>query len=288
MLQQDGKSRVEADTRANLEEHLNAKTVEELKKELDMMFEREESEGIEADPKVVLEYYEAIEKKGQNKQTQYPGSFEESWATFTKNHPDLFPKEERKPRAPRFQLRHIIEAAVLAAILLAVSAAATDWPDYFVTWGKGILNIEPAMGVMELSEPSVDGYISLEEAVIDICGEGTSVPKWIPEKCIIKSIIVQRILDRTMITAIYESEEQQIAVRVTYYQDKAELSNIALEETEEDENATIYSKNGIDHLFISNFDRLHAVWKNGNCLYNISGVTSVGDLERMVNSSYGG
>ena len=44
MLQQDGKSRVEADTRANLEEHLNTKTVEELKKELDMMFEREESE----------------------------------------------------------------------------------------------------------------------------------------------------------------------------------------------------------------------------------------------------
>lgn len=288
MLQQDGKSRVEADTHANLEEHLNTKTVEELKKELDMIFEREEREGIEADPNVVLEYYEAIEKKGQNKQTQYPGSFEESWATFTKNHPDLFPKEERKPRAPRFQLRHIIEAAVLAAILLAVSATATDWPDYFITLGKGIFNMEPAAGVMELSEPSVDGYFSLEEAVIDICGENTSVLKWVPAGYAIKSVTVQEISDYIVIIAVYEGNGSQLTVRVTFYRDEAELLNISLEEIEEDEEATVYSRNNVDHLIISNFDRLQAIWKNGNCLYNISGEISAKDMERMVNSFYGG
>lgn len=288
MLQQDGKSRVEADTRANLEEHLNTKTVEELKKELDMMFEREESEGIEADPKVVLEYYEAIEKKGQNKQTQYPGSFEESWATFTKNHPDLFPKEERKPRAPRFQLRHIIEAAVLAAIMLAVSATATDWPDYFITLGKGIFNMEPAAGVMELSEPSVDGYLSLEEAVIDICGADTPVPRWVPKEYAIESVIVQEVSDYVVITARYKGDELQLMMRVTFYRDEAELLNISLEEIENDETSTVYKKNNIDHLFINNFDRLQAVWKGKNCLYNISGDISIEDMERMVNSSYGG
>lgn len=91
-----------------------------------------------------------------------------------------------------------------------------------------------------------------------------------------------------VITARYKGDELQLMMRVTFYRDEAELLNISLEEIENDETSTVYKKNNIDHLFINNFDRLQAVWKGKNCLYNISGDISIEDMERMVNSSYGG
>ncbi len=292
MFQQDGSGKLGADTHANLKEHLHTKTAEELEEELDAIFEREECEGVEADPKVVFEYYKAIEALKQNEETQTPGSFQESWATFTKNHPDLFPKEERKPRTRRLPLRHVVEAAVLLAILLAlaVSASGVDWPDYIIMLGKEILQIAPSeseSGVMELAEPNENGYTSLEDAVADLgTTQNVRIIDWVPARFSIQSVAVREYSIYTMASARLTSGESELILRISYYSDQEEMPDLACED--DDEKRKIYPFNGVEHVFTENFDRFQAAWKDGNLLYSISGAVTQEEMERMVNSTYGG
>lgn len=293
MFQQDGSGKLGADTHANLKEHLHTKTAEELEEELDAIFEREECEGVEADPKVVFEYYKAIEALKQNEEPQTPGSFQESWATFTKNHPDLFPKEERKPRTRRLPLRHVVEAAVLLAILLAlaVSASGVDWPDYIIMLGKEILQIAPSeseSGVMELAEPNENGYTSLENAVADLgTTQNVRIIDWVPERFSIQSISFKETEIYTTVLAVFKSEKSELVIRISYYFDKNEMPDLAFEQNR-DERQSIYKFADIEHLFSENFNRVQAVWKNGNIFYSVSGEVTREEMERMVNSTYGG
>lgn len=286
MFQQDGGSWVEAG--ANLKEHLSSKTAEELNAELDSIFEKEAREGIKADPKLVNEYFIAIEKKTQEQQTQVPGSFEESWATFTKNHPDLFPKEKAKPRNHTIRLHRVVEAIVLAATILVLSAAAFQWPDHVITWGKELLHISPApSGNMELPEPNADGYSTLAEAANDLGPGEISVPSWIPDTFSLDNIVVQDASSYKVVTAIYIADEGRVMIRVAYYYEVEKMPDFTYEKTTSEKQKK-YTRSGIEHFFVENFDRYQATWKNGNYLYSISGNISEKELERMVNSIYGG
>lgn len=284
MFQQNGKP----GANANFKKHLRSKSEDELKAELDAIFEKEEKTGIKIEPSLVTEYLSAIEEKEHNDQkTQPPGNFEESWAIFTKNHPDLFPKEKQSPQNRGTQARRFLEVVVLAAAILALSATAFDWPDYVVNWGKGLLHISPVIsGTMELPEPNVDGYISLEAAVADICGEDVEIPRWIPERFAIKTLAVQTTIHLSIITAIYESADSDLMIRISYYENLSEVPNLSFEEDENSQ--TTYKTNQIEHFIVNNFDRLQALWKKKNCLYSISGDVSMEEMERMVNSIYGG
>ena len=228
----------------------------------------------------------------QNEETQTPGSFQESWATFTKNHPDLFPKEERKPRTRRLPLRHVVEAAVLLAILLAlaVSASGVDWPDYIIMLGKEILQIAPSeleSGVMELAEPNENGYTSLENAVADLgTTQNVRIIDWVPARFSIQSVAVREYSIYTMASARLTSGESELILRISYYSDQEEMPDLACED--DDEKRKIYPFNGVEHVFTENFDRFQAAWKDGNLLYSISGAVTQEEMERMVNSTYGG
>ena len=59
MFQQDGRPKTGAD--AKFKEHLHQKSAQELRAELDMIFEEEARTGVNADPALVAEYFTAIE-----------------------------------------------------------------------------------------------------------------------------------------------------------------------------------------------------------------------------------
>lgn len=218
MFQQNGSHATNAGAKSK--KHLGAMSAQELKSELDAMFEREERTGEKADPELIAEYLTALERLDAEAAPPPPSHdhFEASWDRFTKNHPDLFPPA--KPKAQNWGKKAIrlFEVAVLAAAILIATAAAFRWPDYVVNWGKELFTIAPATsGVMELAEPNTDGYSTLAEAVVGVGMDDAETPSWIPARFSISDIIVQEVPAYTVATAIYTAEESELAVRITRY-----------------------------------------------------------------------
>lgn len=89
-----------------------------------------------------------------------------------------------------------------------------------------------------------------------------------------------------MASARLTSGESELILRISYYSDQEEMPDLACED--DDEKRKIYPFNGVEHVFTENFDRFQAAWKDGNLLYSISGAVTQEEMERMVNSTYGG
>lgn len=289
MFQQGGDhNQVRAEAKSK--KHLSSKSVEALKSELDAIFEREEREGIKADPELVAEYVAAINDMESDKcsQAQSHDDFEKSWAHFTKNHPDLFPPEKTKSRNWGKRILHLVEAAALIATILVVSAAALGWPDHIVEWGKELLRIAPPpSGVMELVEPNMDGYSTLAEATAGVGMDAAKNPLWIPDRFSISEIAVQEAPAYTVATAVYVADESELAVRISQYNKASDMPDFAFEKNDDDKQDEV-TKDGVTYLYTENFDTLRVTWKDGKCLYSVLGQISREDMDRMVNSFYGG
>ncbi len=289
MFQQDGDhNKVRAEAKSK--EHLSSKSVQELKAELDEIFNKEESTGVKADPELVAEYVAAINDMESDKrsQAQPHGDFETSWAHFTKNHPDLFPPTKTKTRNRGKQIGRYIEIAALIATILVVSAAACNWPDHIVEWGKELLRISPPpSGVMELVEPSMDGYSTLAEAVTGADMDGAHTPTWVPARFSIKDLAIQELNLYTAIIGVYTEDESELVIRITRYAEISDMPDFAFEKNDDNKQESI-TKDNITYYYTENFGTLRVIWKDGKCLYSISGEVSREEMDRMVNSFYGG
>lgn len=288
MFQQNGSHATNAGAKSK--KHLGAMSAQELKSELDAMFEREERTGEKADPELIAEYLTALERLDAEAAPPPPSHdhFEASWDRFTKTHPDLFPPA--KPKAQNWGKKAIrlFEVAVLAAAILIATAAAFRWPDYVVNWGKELFTIAPATsGVMELAEPNTDGYSTLAEAVVGVGMDDAETPSWIPARFSISDIIVQEVPAYTVATAIYTAEESELAVRITRYFNAEDVPYFNFEKNDDDKQDTV-TRGGITYNYTENYEILRVTWKDGKCLYSILGEVSREEIDQMINSIYGG
>lgn len=289
MFQQDGDhNQVRAEAKSK--KHLSSMSVEELKSELDAIFEREEREGINADPELVAEYVCAINNMDSDKcsQAQSHDDFEKTWAHFTKNHPDLFPPEKTKSRNWGKRILHLMEAAALIGTILVVTATACGWQDYIVEWGKELLRITPPpSGVMELVEPSTDGYTTLDEAVAGAGMNEAHTPTWVPARFSIKDLAIQEAPTYKNVTAIYVAGDSELIFRISRYPETEDIPYLNFEKNDDGKQIEL-TKDGITYYYTENYETLRVTWKDGNCLYSILGEVSREEIDRMVNSFYGG
>lgn len=288
MFQQNGNH--ETNAGAKSKEHLSSKSVQELKAELDEIFEKEENAGVKADPELIAEYLAAIEAMESDKcsQARSHDDFEKSWNHFTKNHPDLFPPQKTKTRSWSKQILRFAEVAAIIAALLIVSVATTKWPDHIVEWGKELLRISPpSSGVMELVEPNTDGYSTLAEAVTGVGMTDAHTPTWIPARFTIKDLAIQELSLHTMVAGVYTTDGSDLAIRITRYSKVEDVPNFNFEKND-DERQDEVTTDGITYYYTENFGNLRVTWKDGKCLYSISGEVTRKEIDRMVNSFYGG
>lgn len=268
--------------------HPGPKSARALRAELDEIFAKEASTGVKADPERVAAYVAAIEDAEADQHSAAPSQedFEKTWTHFTENHPDLFPPTKTKPRKRGRRILHFLEAAALIAVILVVTAAACGWQDYFLEWGRGLLRITPApSGVMALAEPNTDGYSTLAEAVADM--EDAHTPTWIPARFSIKNITVQELPAYKMATAVYMADKSKLLIRISRYLEVADIPYFNFEKND-DEKQTEVVKGGIVYYYTENGETFRVTWKDGNCLYSISGKVTREEIDRMVNSFYGG
>lgn len=270
--------------------HPGPKSARALRAELDEIFAKEARTGVKADPERVAAYVAAIEdaEADQHSAAQPQEDFEKTWTHFTENHPDLFPPTKTKTRKWGRRILHFVEAAALIAVVLVVTAAACGWQDYFLEWGRELLRITPTpSGVMALAEPNTDGYSTLAEAVAGAGMEDARIPTWIPARFAIKDLAIQELNLYTAVTGIYVTDESDLVIRIARYTEIGDMPDLVLEKNNDDTQEKVFT-NGITYLYSENFETLRITWKDGNFLYNILGKVSNEEMDRIVNSFYGG
>ena len=270
--------------------HPGPESARALRAELDEIFAKEARTGVKADPERVAAYVAAIEDAEADQHSAAPSQedFEKTWTHFTENHPDLFPPTKTKARKRGRRILHFVEAAALIAAVLVVTAAACGWQDYFLEWGKGLLRITPPpSGVMALAEPNTDGYSTLAEAVAGAGMEDACAPAWIPARFSIQDLTVQELPAYKMATAVYVADGSELLIRISRYLEAKDIPFFNFEKND-DEKQTEVVKGGIVYYYTENGETFRVTWKDGNCLYSISGKVTREEMDRMVNSFYGG
>lgn len=271
--------------------HPGPESARALRAELDEIFAKEARTGVKADPERVAAYVAAIEDAEADRHSapQPQEDFEKTWTHFTENHPDLFPPTKTKPRKRGRRILHFVEAAALIAAVLVVTAAACGWQDYFLEWGRGLLRITPApSGVMALAEPNTDGYSTLAEAVAGAGMEDARTPTWIPARYSIQDLAIQETPIYKIVIAVYNTDQtSELAVRIACYSEEEDIPDFNFEKNDDKEQDES-TKNGITYYLTENYGTLRVTWKDGNYLYSISGEVTREEINRMVNSYYGG
>lgn len=206
-------------------------------------------------------------------------------------HPALFELEEDSPvkAAPPKRRRRAVPllrytGAFLAAMLcLVVTANALGYNpiETFLRWVNDTIQIySNPPGRKELPPDDPSEYHSLDEA-LEACGASDADRiTWIPKDYSILSVRVTSVGNLTKITAIYEAERGELAIRVLGIGD-TEWNGIA----ESDWSGTAYEHNGAIYYVTSNYDVVtKAGWKDGRYSYEISGQVSEDEMKEILNS----
>lgn len=279
MFQPNGKPGADI---AHLREHLKKQSVSTLRAELDSLLEEEASAGIETNPQVIEAYINAIEAGCPG--AEAGDDFDQAWNKFTASNPDLFRKEKQPAKSSKRPIARFVEVAVLIAAALALSAAAFHWPDYVVKWGEDLFKISPdPSGIMALQEPSVDGYTTLEDALIDIGAENAPIPTWIPERFTIKTIVTQNVTIFKIATALYQSDNSELRIRVAYYPSEADMPDLEFEKNADNQQET-YVYEETTYYIYENMDTMQITWRRDNCLCSVSGILSKKEAIAMIHS----
>lgn len=286
MLQQNGGDTPAIPDNANLIEHLKSKTIEELRTELETLFEEEESSGTEVDPALVEAYIDAIDALTPTDPAMEQ-AFDRAWTRFQSDHlPVHHEQTEYRTHKPRhISFVKLLSAAIITTAVLLVSAAAFRWPEYLVSWGQDTFQPGPReSGTMELESPDESGYTSLVDAVKDYTDLDVA-PKWVPLPFMIDEVRVVCSPYFTNLSALYLNDESSIYIRIICYQDESQLPSLNVEKDTE-LSREIYTANGIDHEITENQGHIQVAWKNGLCVCSISGDCSIKDAKEMIDSIY--
>lgn len=286
MLQQNGGDTPAIPDNANLIEHLKSKTIEELRTELETLFEEENSSGMEVDPALVEAYIDAIDALAPADPAMEK-AFDRAWARFQSDHPPVHHEQtEYRTHKPRhISFVKLLSAAIILTAVLLVSAAAFRWPEYLVSWGQDTFQLGPReSGTMELESPDESGYTSLVDAVKDYTDLDVA-PKWIPAHYVVDQVRVKDMPFFVNLSALYYNGDSNIYIRILCYKEESLLPSLSIEK-DVDLSRELYTVNGIDHEITENQGHIQVAWKNGLCVCSISADCSIEDAKEMIDSIY--
>ncbi len=116
-----------------------------------------------------------------------------------------------------------------------------------------------------------------------------SLPEWLPEDFVFKYAEKFNRIGSTNIILYYEHDTNDKIIIFDfdiYMDNKLPEIDTAFEK---DENLVeIYERNSIEHYILKNIDQVQAVWSNFNIVYHVSGDVLVEEMEKIIDSLYGG
>lgn len=286
MLEHCGGYSTEADPDfANLKEHLNTMTADEVIKELDAALDAAELSGKEIDLNVLHLYDDALSEKTAPKEDGLP--VRDFWEKFQYDHPTLFKQPDNVKPMYRMSLHHtrlfqrLIIAAVVAAVVIG-GALANRYMTRVTDHGE-TMRVSSPSGNMVREDDDLKGYASLEAALKDkgISASGIAIT-WIPADYHFESANAVDTEDGVKITAIYRDADGDGKIVFRLTQIKKSKTSIDYEKND-DYSRTIYSQEMPYYLMRNNKDT-RILWDVGNLHCNIYGDVTEEILEEMVKS----
>jgi len=134
--------------------------------------------------------------------------------------------------------------------------------------------------------PANGDYASIQEALDNIGITQPIAPKWHPGGFVQTDVGYVLLTDMARIDAFFVNENQSFSITIKAYNT---LTDDHFTFYEKDDNPILeYESGGITHYLMANNSRNAAAWMNGYVEVLIQGDVSIIDLQRMIDSIYGG
>lgn len=265
--------------------------------------------GESSDTDAILYIMEVIAKREKENSTGKFTDVDDAWTSFNKNYlpyinddKSLYDFEEPekpgikqtpiKPSHP-LRVRRLIRVAIIAAAVTVLILASTITASAFgvdlwgrvAKWTMDTFGFSRTVSVVETS-PNISSKQEDTSLLGTLNRYGISAklaPTWVPGGYALDNVDIAETPTRTTFQATYMNNGNEITVSI------ASLSLPSTRTYEKDDaDVTTYSVNGIDHYIMSNLDYTNIVWKKGNYECQISGIISLDDAKKMIDSIYEG
>ena len=205
----------------------------------------------------------------------------------TGNTPQTTNIEKPQNRRRSKGLRRVgIAAAVIVIIftanLVSANALGFDFLRAIAKWTQDTFGFV-STGSDKLHDEDA-AFGSLREALYEHGITVPLVPTWMPDGFTLLSLDVETTPNYTRFFTLYQAGDRTITIRIlSMYEDSP------LWKYEKDENqVSIYERNGIEHYIMTNNNNITAVWAYENHECTISGNILQEEIEAMIDSIYGG
>ena len=207
----------------------------------------------------------------------------DSEETGIKQTHSLHPSRPLKPRLLRVASIAAILTVFLLATTITASAFGFDLWGAVAKWTKDTFGFSSTVSKTATS-PQITGVEddnSLQGTIKKYGIEADIVPTWFPEGYVLENINPNETPAQTIIFAQYTGKNGNILLKIIILK----KSSTGTYE-KDDENVTIYSKNKIEHYIMSNLDQTKIIWQVANCECSISGMFTINEAKKMIDSIY--
>lgn len=272
---------------------LNGLSIEELQNLLQQDF----NSSNDMDMNYITAILEVIKRKEKENEEALVFDAEKSWNVFEEKYMTMESKNAHTHQANIKHRKRNLWQILAAAIVVALSCGAltaqafgynifrfvAQWTDEVFTFRSAIEETVPPSEMEEL--PADKQYDSIIDVLYDLNIATKVVPSWYPDGFSQTHLLVsQQHPERTMIDAVFESENRLFSISITIYN---EMSEDLLGYYMKDENP-VYEHDfwGITHYIMSNNSRMSAIWINEKVEVSIQGDITEDELIQMINSIY--
>lgn len=186
-------------------------------------------------------------------------------------------------KAKRKRIMKIAVAAVLAVVLVGFLPRAFGAPTLFETvgkWTKETFSFHEGQPEETVVDTEHSGLQKLEDKLTELGVTEKVVPTWLPEGYTLKEMDQQSSPTGITVYSIFENAGQEIQMHIHIYSE-----GMPTEYQKDETVVEISENNGIKIYYISNNDRVCAVWNTGNIECSIQAET-LDELKSIVDSIY--
>ena len=280
MSSEDLEEMLRLDINANSSDELDPSYILKI---LEVLEERDDADKPKASPDIDSAYKSFLEN--YLPYTDHNGSLydwedtsaENTRLSSAKESPSNITKRQRK-------LISIKRYAAVAAVLIVVSilffsttAIGSSFWQSVVQWGRTTFGFSEISVSIDMN----DELIPLHEALAEHGITEKIAPTWIPNGFEFLELDIHELPEQLIIAAFFVNGERTLIFQVNVL---SRHLGSAFERN--DDEVSVFHRNGIDHYITSNMDMVIVAWMNQNYECSFSGNITKGDAELIINSIY--
>jgi hypothetical protein len=204
-------------------------------------------------------------------------STENTCLSSTKENPSNITKRQRKFISIRRYAAVAAVFIVVSTLFFSTTAIGSSFWQSFVQWGRTTFGFSEISVSIHMN----DELIPLHEALAKRDITELLAPTWIPDGFEFLDLDVYELPEQIKIAATFVNGERFLVILINVF-------NRQLGSTFEknDDEVSVFHRNGIDHYITYNMDMVIVAWMNQNYECSFSGNITKGDAELIITSIY--